>query len=122
MGFRRLFGFGGTGVGGALARAQGLRGTSPQRTLSTRPQMQVPSSLQERTLSTRPQMQVPTAGQERVLSTRPQMQIPSSLQPGGPPAPQSPLLQGIQQIIQPEEDPYEAWKVGGRQGERPVGY
>lgn len=50
------------------------------------------------------------------------------LGPSGPPQPApgpSALQAGIQQAIggNPQEtDPYEAWKAGGRQGNRPAGY
>ena len=50
---------------------------------------------------------------------RPPAPAPPSSQPG-----QNIIQQGLQQILGGggESDPYEAWKAGGRQGNRPAGY
>ena len=52
---------------------------------------------------------------------------PASPAPVAPPSPQpgqNIIQQGLQQILGGggESDPYEAWKAGGRQGNRPAGY
>ena len=95
-----------------LAQRGGIHGNIAKQWLAKNPAEQPPQ----------PQMgQAPPQQMGQAEGSMGAGQMSEYGQPAGPTPPAVPFSQQIQQALTPPEfsDPYEAWKQGGRQGQRP---